>query len=498
MSDVRWEGFSHEEIYSRVQQGPGPLASADAEAAWSTVESTIRTVDAQLTRAVKQIGAGWQGRAAEAVQGGMTVMSNWALDAAGDASLTKNGISAQAEQAGRLRSAMPPPRTAEWNRIVQEEVPGVGLVSAMGDLGALEEQMADDHAVAVEMMNRYSSQSSDNQRLMNYWTQPPTVVVEAASARSTTSTAPLGAAGAVGARSGAGGVRTGSPADGSSSGRGVDPSSAAVPARSGSRTSPVAAPSAGGSGGAGTPAEIGPPNGEGSGRVGSAAVPGRAPGAVDPYADTPVGRRRDGSRNRRRPWRSRRGASNKHDPRRSPPGRRGPGAGCGRTVAAIRSFRRRRRPPRGTRATRPARGCRRLAHRPAHRTRHSTRHRRAAGSGAAHPRSRRRRTAAPRRRSRRGSRRRAGGRGTLGLRGPRDPADGRCGAAHGAGARAGGLPDRRHRRVRRRPLVPAAGDQRRCAGVAAGRLMCRSTDTARPSYPTHRHRTAGSGWLGRR
>ena len=28
--------------------------------------------------------------------------------------------------------------------------------------------------------------------------------------------------------------------------------------------------------------------------------------------------------------------------------------------------------------------------------------------------------------------------------------------------------------------------------------MCRSTDTARPSYPTHRHRTAVSGWLGRR
>ena len=198
MSDVRWEGFSHEEIYSRVQQGPGRLASADAEAAWSTVESTIRTVDAQLTRAVQQIGAGWQGRAAEAVQGGMTVMSNWALDAAGDASLTQDGISAQAEQAGRLRSAMPPPRTAEWNRIVYEEVPGVGLISGMGDLGALEEQMANDHAVAVDMMNRYSSQSSDNQRLMNYWTQPPTVVVEAASARSPTSTPSLGAAGAVG------------------------------------------------------------------------------------------------------------------------------------------------------------------------------------------------------------------------------------------------------------------------------------------------------------
>ncbi len=290
MSDVRWEGFSHEEIYSRVQQGPGPLASADAEAAWSTVESTIRTVDAQLTRAVKQIGAGWQGRAAEAVQGGMTVMSNWALDAAGDASLTKNGISAQAEQAGRLRSAMPPPRTAEWNRIVQEEVPGVGLMSAMGDLGALEEQMADDHAVAVEMMNRYSSQSSDNQRLMNYWTQPPTVVVEAASARSTTSTAPLGAAGAVGARSGGASGQVRRPVVrrvAAASTRRRPP----CRLRSGSRTSTGAAPSSGRRGGAGTPAEIGPPNGERSGRVGSAAVPGRAPGAVDPYADAPVGRR---------------------------------------------------------------------------------------------------------------------------------------------------------------------------------------------------------------
>src|SRR5689334_5422647 len=213
MSDVRWEGVSHEEIYSRVQQGPGPLASADAEAAWSTVESTIRTVDAQLTRAVKQIGAGWQGRAAEAVQGGMTVMSNWALDAAGDASLTKDGISAQAEQAARLRSALPPPRTAEWNRMVHEEVPGVGLMSGLGDLGALEEQMANDHAVAVDMMNRYSSQSSDNQRLMNYWTQPPTVVVEAASARSPAGTSSLGAAGTgTGPGRGTGGIRTGSAA----------------------------------------------------------------------------------------------------------------------------------------------------------------------------------------------------------------------------------------------------------------------------------------------
>ena len=192
MSDVRWEGYSHDEIYARVQQGPGRLASADAEAAWSTVESTIRAVDAQLTQAVNRIGAGWQGRAADAVHGGMTVMSNWALDAAGDATLTRNGITAQADQAARLRTAMPPPRTAEWGRMVQEQVPAVGLMSATGDLGALEERMANDRAVAVDLMNRYSSQSSDNQRMMNYWTQPPTVVVEAVAPGSSTSGARAG------------------------------------------------------------------------------------------------------------------------------------------------------------------------------------------------------------------------------------------------------------------------------------------------------------------
>jgi len=192
MSDVRWEGYSHDEIYARVQQGPGRLASADAEAAWSTVESTIRAVDAQLTRAVNRIGAGWQGRAADAVHGGMTVMSNWALDAAGDATLTRNGITAQAEQATRLRTAMPPPRTAEWDRMVHEQVPAVGLMSATGDLGALEERMANDRAVAVDLMNRYSSQSSDNQRMMNYWTQPPTVVVEAVAPASSPSRARVG------------------------------------------------------------------------------------------------------------------------------------------------------------------------------------------------------------------------------------------------------------------------------------------------------------------
>jgi hypothetical protein len=290
MSDVRWEGFSHDEIYVRVQQGPGRLASADAEAAWSTVESTIRTVDEHLTQAVNRIGAGWQGRAADAVHGGMTVMSNWALDAAGDATLTRNGITAQADQAARLRAAMPPPHTAEWNRMVHEQIPAVGLMSATGDLGALEERMANDHAVAVDMMNRYSSQSSDNQRMMNYWTPPPTVVVEAAGPAAAGGVGALAAAttvrpgavragpplGTAGGRSGGGvpavsDAATGTEGNGAAVGPGAAPAAAGTRGRSGSAVSGAVPTS--GAGRPGTTGRAGAPapgrSGSGDGRAGT-------------------------------------------------------------------------------------------------------------------------------------------------------------------------------------------------------------------------------------
>ena len=110
-------------------------------------------------------------------------MSSWALDAAGDALLTRNGIAAQADEAAFVRTHMPPPRTAEWNQTMGQVLAAEGYVPAIADLGALEDRMANDHARAVELMNQYSIRSVDNQKLMNYWTPPPTVVVEAVRAR---------------------------------------------------------------------------------------------------------------------------------------------------------------------------------------------------------------------------------------------------------------------------------------------------------------------------
>jgi hypothetical protein len=284
MSDVRWEGFTHDEIHARVQQGPGRGASTAAEAAWATVETTIRTVDDQLTRAVRQIGVDWQGAAADSVRGGMTVMSNWALDAAGDALLTREGIGAQADAAGHVRTAMPAPRTAEWNEAVGQALSGVGHIPAVPDIGALEDRMSEDRTVAVDLMNRYTSDSSTNQQMMNYWTPPPSVVVETVTpgaASGTEVAARLGVAGAVAGALAAAGV-----AAARSGARGGTPGTA------GGGRAPVVGPVAGSAGTASVPGAGAPDGPPAPGTVGAPSAPagpggtasrsGRVPGGAPP------------------------------------------------------------------------------------------------------------------------------------------------------------------------------------------------------------------------
>ena len=472
MSDVRWEGYSHDEIYARVQQGPGRLASADAEAAWSTVESTIRAVDAQLTRAVKRIGAGWQGRAADAVHGGMTVMSNWALDAAGDAILTRNGITAQAEQATRLRTAMPPPRTAEWDRMVHEQVPAVGLMSATGDLGALEERMANDRAVAVDLMNRYSSQSSDNQRMMNYWTQPPTVVVEAVAPASSPSRARVGDTLGAGAVAAAVAASPGVPA------ARVDPGVGTAAA--GGRDSEAGVAAAAGPAPVGGRNPGGPRRHTGCGRQ-LRSDSRTVRGGAEPRPRNPG--YRSLSRHRRVRDGTRRARCREPPAGRCicPTARRNPG----RPRVPVHGVPRRR-PADRPRPAGAGRHHHRLAHRPAHRARRTAR------PTPAPRRSRRR----ARTQARRGvRRRRAGGCGPHGER-SRDPPDERGRAPRGPGASASRLSPRRHGRLRGRPLVPPARDRRRRAGLpcVSGRRRP-GTDPPPTSCRRWSSTSSGAAWV---
>jgi hypothetical protein len=149
--------------------------------------------------------------------------------------------------------------------------------------------MANDHAVAVDMMNRYSSQSSDNQRMMNYWTQPPTVVVQAVPAVSARSAGSALSAAAVGTRAGSTAAPAGSPPGASGAGgRGDDRSSVPEEAEAVIPNVAVAGavPSSAGSRSTGRGASAG--DGSTTGAGGSAVTPGSAPATRGDPAVTPL------------------------------------------------------------------------------------------------------------------------------------------------------------------------------------------------------------------
>jgi hypothetical protein len=178
VTDVRWEGFSHAEIYRRVQAGPGRGASVAVESAWTDTEAVIRRIEERLVTAIRQAGGGWEGAAADATRDGLTPLGRWAADAAGDAKLTATGVIAQGEQAAWLRNAMPSPSAPLWDE--PSGRPASDPLYLLEDAQALEQKDAEDTAQAVHLMNTYTSNSYDNIRLMNYWTLPPTVTVETA------------------------------------------------------------------------------------------------------------------------------------------------------------------------------------------------------------------------------------------------------------------------------------------------------------------------------
>ena len=177
MTAVRWEGLTHAEIYARVQAGPGRGASLAVESAWADTEAMVHRIEERLAAAVARSGAGWEGAAGDAARSAVSPLGRWAADAAGDARLTATGVTAQAEQAAWLRSAMPSPTVPLW-----DEPSGRAAVDPLfllQDTQALEQRSAADAAQAVHLMNTYTNNSYENRRLLDFWTLPPHVTADA-------------------------------------------------------------------------------------------------------------------------------------------------------------------------------------------------------------------------------------------------------------------------------------------------------------------------------
>jgi hypothetical protein len=160
--DVRWRGYSHQELYDAINSGPGAAASADPAARWDAISGALSEIGGDLSSGIGTAHQHWSGAAAESALGGIAQLARWAHDAQANAASVRASAEAQADYVTQARATMPVP--------VKAPEPGPagwlgGLVSLFtGQLDAEIIEAAQDAAAtrAFEVMSTYEHNTATN------------------------------------------------------------------------------------------------------------------------------------------------------------------------------------------------------------------------------------------------------------------------------------------------------------------------------------------------
>lgn len=179
MSDHRWQGYRHEELYEQIHQGPGADASTDSVRRWSELTRTLGEIDGDLAAALSSAMSGWQGEAADNARGGIRPLGEWAVQAQQAAESMRDRTEQQASFVGKARADMPQPQP------LTTEDPGTaitGLVHLFGGQTDYEVQESRRDAAeqrAFEVMRTYETSTRANTTSLASFAPPPQVVVDA-------------------------------------------------------------------------------------------------------------------------------------------------------------------------------------------------------------------------------------------------------------------------------------------------------------------------------
>ncbi|MCI2419111.1 PPE domain-containing protein [Saccharopolyspora sp. K220] len=179
MSDHRWQGYRHPELFAQIHEGPGPDGSTDSIRRWNELTRALGEIDAGLASAVSSAMAGWQGKAADSARDGLRPLGNWAAQAQQATTVMRERAEQQAEFISKARRDMPPPVQ------VTTEEPGTAetvLTHLFGGQTDYELQEAKQHAAeqrAFDVMRTYEASTQANTTSLASFTPPPQVVVDA-------------------------------------------------------------------------------------------------------------------------------------------------------------------------------------------------------------------------------------------------------------------------------------------------------------------------------
>lgn len=179
MSDHRWQGYRHPELFAQINEGPGPDGSIDSVRRWGELTRALSDIDAGLAAAVSSAMAGWQGIAADSAHDGVRPLGDWAAQAQQATTVMRERAEQQAEFISKARQDMPPPVQ------VTTEEPSTAetlLTHLFGGQTDYELQEAEQHAAeqrAFDVMRTYEASTQANTTSLASFTPPPQVVVDA-------------------------------------------------------------------------------------------------------------------------------------------------------------------------------------------------------------------------------------------------------------------------------------------------------------------------------
>ncbi|TCO65589.1 WXG100 family type VII secretion target [Actinocrispum wychmicini] len=168
---TRWRGFSHAELYTQLQNGPGAGASAEPAARWSALSAALHDIGQDLQKAVAQAEASWSGKAANAAFAQLSDIATWAGPAATDAAAMQASVEQQAEHVARVRAAMPAPGSTP--KPDPALAPVQQLIDLQSDHEPIERATSEAARKAFEAMVMYQNDTTTTADALPSFPEPP-------------------------------------------------------------------------------------------------------------------------------------------------------------------------------------------------------------------------------------------------------------------------------------------------------------------------------------
>ncbi|WP_436492178.1 PPE domain-containing protein [Actinokineospora sp. HUAS TT18] len=158
----RWQGFTHEELYRLLHEGPGPQASAAPAHRWAELSAALSDIGQDVLTSLESTGSGWRGRAAGRAYDRLAPLAAWATEASEKAAELRTAVETQADHVARARAEMPAPESAPTQAPDPTIAPAIQIAGAQTDPEPIEAAKTSAEQRAFEVMAAYQQATDTN------------------------------------------------------------------------------------------------------------------------------------------------------------------------------------------------------------------------------------------------------------------------------------------------------------------------------------------------